>query len=103
MTAVRVKGFDRSGRPRPASDFASASPKPSPRTSGVAEYRRRTRLGHQIRNRRTWTVTDTHRDGSLTVADPDRGTVDVGIAVLEPSTTRNHAYDTMTRGRQASS
>jgi len=28
-------------------------------------------------------------------------TVDVGIAVLEPSTTRNHAYVAMTRGRQA--
>jgi hypothetical protein len=50
----------------------------------VAEYRRRTRLGHQIRNRRTWTVTDTHRDGSLTVVDPDRGTVDVvGVVDLQ--------------------
>jgi conjugative relaxase-like TrwC/TraI family protein len=87
-----------------------------------------THLGHQVRNRHVWTVTDTHADGSLTVAHPDRGTVDltadyvarhvelgwavtgygtqgdtvdVGIAVLEPSTTRNHAYVAMTRGRQA--
>lgn len=87
-----------------------------------------THLGHQVRNRHTWTVTDTQPDGSLTVAHPDRGTVDlpadyvarhvelgwavtgygtqgdtvdVGIAVLEPSTTRNHAYVAMTRGRQA--
>lgn len=87
-----------------------------------------THLGHQVRNRHLWTVTDTHADGSLTVAHPGRGTVDlpadyvarhvelgwavtgygtqgdtvdVGIAVLEPSTTRNHAYVAMTRGRQA--
>jgi conjugative relaxase-like TrwC/TraI family protein len=87
-----------------------------------------THIGHQVRNRHLWTVTDTHADGSLTVAHPDRGTVDlpadyvarhvelgwavtgygiqgdtvdVGIAVLEPSTTRNHAYVAMTRGRQA--
>ncbi len=86
-----------------------------------------THLGHKVRNRHLWTVTDTHADGSLTVAHPDRGTVDlpadyvarhvelgwavtgygtqgdtvdVGIAVLEPSTTRNHAYVAMTRGRQ---
>jgi conjugative relaxase-like TrwC/TraI family protein len=87
-----------------------------------------THLGHQVRNRHLWTVTDTHADGSLTVAHPDRGTVDlpadyvarhvelgwavtgygnqgdtvdIGIAVLEPSTTRNHAYVAMTRGRHA--
>lgn len=87
-----------------------------------------THLGHQVRNRHTWTVTDTRPDGSLSVAHPDRftvdlpavyvarhvelgwavtgygtqgDTVDVGIAVLEPSTTRNHAYVAMTRGRQA--
>jgi len=87
-----------------------------------------THLGHQVRNRHTWTVTDTHDDGSLTVTHPDRGTVelpadyvarhvelgwavtgygtqgdtvDVGIAVLEPSTTRNQAYVAMTRGRRA--
>ncbi len=87
-----------------------------------------THLGHQVRNRHLWTVTDTHADGSLTVAHPDRGTVDlpadyvarhvelgwavtgygnqgdtvdIGIAVMEPSTTRNHAYVAMTRGRHA--
>jgi hypothetical protein len=73
-------------------------------------------------------VTEAHPDGSLTVTHPERGsvdlpadyvarhvelgwavtgygaqgdTVDVGIAVLEPSTSRNHAYVAMTRGRQA--
>lgn len=35
-----------------------------------------THLGHKVRNRHLWTVTDTHADGSLTVAHPDRGTVD---------------------------
>lgn len=87
-----------------------------------------TQLGRQVRNRHTWTITDTHDDGSLTVAHPDRGTVDlpadyvtrhvelgwavtgygtqgdtvdIGIAILEPSTSRNHAYVAMTRGRHA--
>jgi hypothetical protein len=86
----------------------------------------RTTDGHQVRNRHTWTVESTGPDGSLTVAHPDRGavrlpagyvaehvelgwavtgygnqgdTVDVGLAVLEPGTTRNHAYVAMTRGR----
>ncbi len=87
-----------------------------------------TQFGHQVRNRHSWTVTDVHPEGSLTVAHPERGTVglpadyvsqhvelgwavtgygtqgdtvDIGIAVLEPSTTRNHAYVAMTRGRHA--
>lgn len=86
----------------------------------------RTDDGNQVRNRQTWTVVATANDGALTVADPDRGTarlpaeyvaqhvelgwavtgygnqgdtVDVGIAVLEPSTTRNQAYVALTRGR----
>ncbi len=81
----------------------------------------------KVRNRHTWTVAAIDEDGSLTVTHPDRGrvllparyvaqhvelgwavtgygnqgdTVDVGIAVLEPGTTRNHAYVAMTRGRQ---
>ncbi|MGH9185341.1 MAG: ATP-dependent DNA helicase, partial [Acidimicrobiales bacterium] len=87
-----------------------------------------TERGRQIRNRHTWTVTALGPDGSLTASHPDRGTVDlpadyvarhvelgwavtgygtqgdtvdVGIAVLEASTTRNHAYVAMTRGRHA--
>lgn len=84
---------------------------------------------HQtVRNRQTWTVTAVTADGALSVAHPDRGivklpadyarqhvelgwavtgygnqgdTVDVGIAVLEPGTPRNHAYVAMTRGRRA--
>lgn len=86
----------------------------------------RTTEGHQVRNRHTWTVDSAEPDGSLTVAHPDRGTVrlpadyvgehvelgwavtgygnqgdtvDIGLAVLEPGTTRNHAYVAMTRGR----
>jgi len=82
--------------------------------------------GHQVRNRHTWTVESAEPDGSLTVAHPDRGavrlpaeyvaehvelgwavtgygnqgdTVDVGLAILEPGTTRNHAYVALTRGR----
>ncbi len=87
----------------------------------------RTDHGEKVRNRHTWTVVDAHGDGSLTATHPDRGrmvlpapyvaehvelgwavtgygnqgdTVDVGIAVLEPGTTRNHAYVAMTRGRR---
>jgi len=84
--------------------------------------------GLHVRNRHTWTVDTTHRDGSLDVSDPERGqvtlpadytarhvelgwavtgygnqgdTVDIGLAVLEPGTARNHAYVAMTRGRTA--
>jgi conjugative relaxase-like TrwC/TraI family protein len=86
----------------------------------------RTDRGEKVRNRHTWTVTAIDENGSLTVTHPERGdvalparyvaehvelgwavtgygnqgdTVDVGIAVLEPGTTRNHAYVAMTRGR----
>ncbi len=85
----------------------------------------RTDEGVRVRNRHTWTVTAVADDGSLAVTHPDRGTVelppsyvgehvelgwavtgygnqgdtvDVGIAVLEPGTNRNHAYVAMTRG-----
>jgi conjugative relaxase-like TrwC/TraI family protein len=85
-----------------------------------------TNRGEQVRNRHTWTVTAIDHDGSLTVAHPDRGaaqlpatygadyvelgwavtgygnqgdTVDAGLAVLEPGTSRGHAYVAMTRGR----
>jgi len=88
----------------------------------------RTDAGERVRNRHTWTVTDAHLDGSLTVAHPQRGTVvlparyvaehvelgwavtgygtqgdtvDIGIAVLDHTTSRNHAYVAMTRGRDA--
>jgi conjugative relaxase-like TrwC/TraI family protein len=80
----------------------------------------------EVRNRHTWTVREVHRNGDLTVADPDRGsvrlpagyvarhvelgwattgygnqgtTVDAGIAVIEPSATRAGIYVAMTRGR----
>lgn len=86
----------------------------------------RTDHGEQVRNRHTWTVDRIDRDGALTLSDPERGnltlpagyverhvelgwavtgygnqgdTVDVGLAVLEPGTTRNHAYVALTRGR----
>jgi conjugative relaxase-like TrwC/TraI family protein len=82
--------------------------------------------GEKVRNRHTWTITAINQEGPLTVTHPDRGTVelptayvaehvelgwavtgygnqgdtvDTGIAVLEPGTTRNHAYVAMTRGR----
>lgn len=88
----------------------------------------RTNRGEQVRNRQTWTVTGIDADGTLTAAHPDRGelrlpapyvarhvelgwavtgygnqgdTVDVGIAILESGTSRNHAYVAMTRGREA--
>jgi ATP-dependent exoDNAse (exonuclease V) alpha subunit len=87
----------------------------------------RTDRDEKVRNRHTWTVAAVDEAGSLTVTHPDRGqvvlparyaaehvelgwavtgygnqgdTVDVGIAVLEPGTNRNHAYVAMTRGRQ---
>ena len=83
--------------------------------------------GASVRNRQTWTVTAVGADGSLVVSDPDRGkavlpadyvarhvelgwavtgygnqgvTVDVGICVVEPSTSRAGLYVGMTRGRQ---
>jgi conjugative relaxase-like TrwC/TraI family protein len=86
----------------------------------------RTDRSEKVRNRHTWTVADVAEDGSLTVTHPERGradlpasyvaehvelgwavtsygnqgdTVDVGIAVLEPGSTRSHAYVAMTRGR----
>lgn len=88
----------------------------------------RTTSGDKVRNRHTWTVTAVDPDGGLTVTDPERGavelparyvaahvelgwavtgygtqgdTVDVGIAVLDTTTSRNHAYVAMTRGRHA--
>jgi conjugative relaxase-like TrwC/TraI family protein len=88
----------------------------------------RTNRGEQVRNRHTWTVTAVDQTGSLSLTHPERGevrlparyvadhvelgwavtgygnqgdTVDAGIAVLEPGTTRSHAYVAMTRGRVA--
>jgi conjugative relaxase-like TrwC/TraI family protein len=85
-----------------------------------------TTTGAEIRNRHMWTVTTVHRNGDLTVADAERGavrlpagyvarhvelgwattgygnqgtTVDAGIAVIEPSSTRAGIYVAMTRGR----
>jgi conjugative relaxase-like TrwC/TraI family protein len=80
----------------------------------------------EVRNRQSWTVSEVHRNGDLTITDPDRGTVrlpagyvarhvelgwattgygnqgvtvDAGIAVIEPSATRAGIYVAMTRGR----
>ncbi len=88
----------------------------------------RSTTGESVRNRHTWTVAAAHADGSLTVTHPQRGdvelparyvgahvelgwavtgygtqgdTVDIGIAVLDNTTSRNHAYVAMTRGRHA--
>jgi len=82
--------------------------------------------GSPVRNRQTWTVSAVGTDGSLTVTDPTRGsvrlsgqyvvrhvelgwavtgygsqgvTVDHGICVVEPSSTRAGIYVGMTRGR----
>jgi ATP-dependent exoDNAse (exonuclease V) alpha subunit len=81
---------------------------------------------HTVRNRQTWTAAAVTADGDLYVEHPERGlaklpadyvrrhielgwavtgygnqgdTVDIGIAVLEPTTSRAHAYVAMTRGR----
>ncbi len=84
----------------------------------------RTSTNEKVRNRHTWTIDAVASDGGLFVSHPTRGmarlpagyvelgwavtgygnqgdTVDIGIAVLEPGTTRNHAYVAMTRGRMA--
>ncbi|HET7488685.1 MAG TPA: hypothetical protein VFJ85_12205 [Acidimicrobiales bacterium] len=85
-----------------------------------------TSAGVAVRNRQTWTVTEVGQDGSVVVADGERGSVrlpaayvgrhtelgwavtgygtqgitaDHGIAVVEPSSTRNGIYVAMTRGR----
>lgn len=85
-----------------------------------------TSTGAEVRNRHTWEVTTVHHDGDLTVTHPERGavrlpagyvarhvelgwaatgygnqgvTVDAGIAVIEPSSTRAGIYVAMTRGR----
>lgn len=82
--------------------------------------------GSAVRNRQTWTVTAIGKDGTLTVADDERGrvqlpaeyaarhvelgwavtgygsqgvTVDHGICVIEPSSSRAGIYVGMTRGR----
>jgi ATP-dependent exoDNAse (exonuclease V) alpha subunit len=87
-----------------------------------------TDLGEKVRNRHTWTVTAANHNGTLTVDHPDRGavvlpatyvaehvelawavtgygnqgdTTDASVAVLEPGTSRSHAYVAMTRGRDA--
>ncbi len=87
-----------------------------------------TSLGQQVRNRQIWTVERIDDRGQLTVTAPERGTavlppdytsrhvelgwavtgygnqgdtVDIGIAVIEPGTNRNHAYVALTRGREA--
>lgn len=81
-----------------------------------------------VRNRQTWTTAAVTPTGDVYVEHPERGlaklpahyvrrhlelgwavtgygnqgdTVDVGIAVLEPTTSRAHAYVAMTRGRHA--
>jgi conjugative relaxase-like TrwC/TraI family protein len=86
----------------------------------------RTTHGERVRNRQIWTVTAVADDGALDVTHPERGevalparyvaehvelgwavtgygnqgdTVAAAIAVLEPGTTRSHAYVAMTRGR----
>ncbi|HET6753371.1 MAG TPA: MobF family relaxase [Jiangellaceae bacterium] len=83
--------------------------------------------GAVVRNRHTWTVLAVGRDGSLAVADPDRGTVklpldyvarhvelgwavtgygnqgittDHAICVVEPGSSRAGIYVGMTRGRR---
>lgn len=88
----------------------------------------RTDAGEQVRNRQTWTVDSVSADGVITAHHDQRGkvalpadyvaehvelgwavtgygnqgdTVDIGIAVLEPTSSRNHAYVAMTRGRDA--
>ncbi|MGQ0434495.1 MAG: MobF family relaxase [Microthrixaceae bacterium] len=88
----------------------------------------RTDQGEPVRNRQVWIAQDISPGGDLTVRDPERGTavlprdyverhvelgwavtgygtqgdtVDVGIAVLEAGTSRNHAYVALTRGREA--
>ena len=85
-----------------------------------------TNRGTAVRNRHTWTVTAIGDDGSLTVEDPRRGrvrlpkayvarhvelgwavtgygnqgvTVDHGICVVEPASTRAGIYVGMSRGR----
>jgi RecA/RadA recombinase len=85
-----------------------------------------TNSGTAVRNRQTWTVAAIGDDGSLTVRDPRRGdahlpadyvarhvelgwavtgygnqgvTVDHGICVVEPASTRAGIYVAMTRGR----
>lgn len=90
--------------------------------------RLRTDTGDRVRNRHTWTVRDVRADGAITATDDQRGTVilpadyvkehvelgwavtgygnqgdtvDIGIAVLVPTSSRNHAYVAMTRGRDA--
>lgn len=79
----------------------------------------RTDRGEPVRNRQAWIAQEISPNGELTVSDPERGTavlprhyverhvelgwavtgygtqgdtVDVGIAVLEAGTSRNHAY-----------
>jgi ATP-dependent exoDNAse (exonuclease V) alpha subunit len=88
----------------------------------------RTDRDEPVRNRQIWTVQTIDPAGNATVHDRQRGTVrlpadyvaehvelgwavtgygnqgdtvDIGLAVLEPGTSRNHTYVALTRGRQA--
>ncbi|HET7489280.1 MAG TPA: AAA family ATPase, partial [Acidimicrobiales bacterium] len=85
-----------------------------------------TDAGRPVRNRHTWDVESVGADGSLVVSHPERGrvrlaaayvarhvelgwavtgygnqadTLDAGLCVVEPSSTRNGVYVGMTRGR----
>jgi conjugative relaxase-like TrwC/TraI family protein len=92
------------------------------------DHRLLSSYGEKVRNRQSWTVEGVRPDGSLTVTDPERGrvvlpagyvarhvelgwavtaygsqgvTADVGICVVEPTTSRAGLYVGMTRGRQS--
>ena len=87
-----------------------------------------TTAGLAVRNRQTWSVMAVRNDGSLMVADPERGqlvlrsdyvarevelgwavtgygnqgiTVDHGICIVEPTSRRANVYVGMTRGRDS--
>ena len=72
--------------PSPPSTRTARSPSPTP-TEATVELPARYVAEHVELG---WAVTGYGNQGD---------TVDVGIAVLEPGTTRNHAYVAMTRGR----
>ena len=86
--------------PTVARRSATATPGPSPPSTCDGDaHRRPPRQGHRRAPRRLRRASTSSSGWAVTGYGNQGDTVDAGIAVLEPGTTRNHAYVALTRGR----